>query len=613
MGIFQYLSNKGCFTDKTNARTHTIMSGGTLYVSEDNYDEFLGVYAKEILNGNRTLAFSELKSNTIFRMYFDVDMLETKALGTDFLLKLSRCIQNTMTKFFPGLDQDCFKCVVCSTATKQVEISEMIPPPQRPVGLPHAKKKDEAPEPEPERILKTFTKNGYHLIFPFIRVDMDMALQLRFSVVHDIETLFGKREIATNPWLDVIDKAPYYNGLKMCGSVKSVTCKDCKGKKKNIRKKPSVIGIIREIRRIRKKLYPRRDDPSFDYSNVMSIEKDEFKNEELAELYSKYQEETGHLMCPTCGDKGWHLEDRFYMPTCILDGDGSVSDADMEYLNNNYHELMRWTSIRCRPSDLKSENYAVPRGYAPPTPDNASSSLSTAGSYLERLSPGIYREAVNSDMFANDAKAIRTWKGKEIKDERILRSITDHVRDFDDRYKELDVRQVFEMKFAKSSARSIISVDNIGETKESMTSCIQNSLPKVSKKGCSKTIKALENIATLNGAPSKAERVVEIVSRILVRVSGPGSTFCINKGDEHTTNSIYFCISEEEIVQKCFSRKDNVGRSGKTCKEFRSDSKPLSLILKRLLFKEEKLLDNDRKKSMKSLSGKRKSVWDNMC
>ena len=201
---------------------------------------------------------------------------------------------------------------------------------------------------------------------------------------------------------------------------------------------------------------------------------------------------------------------------------------------------MRWTSIRCRPSDTISENYRVPDGYSAPTPDSASSSLGTAGSYLERLSPGIYREAVNSDMFTSDAKGIRTWKGKEIKNERAISIITSQIREFDEKYNDLDVRQVFEMKVAKSSARSIISVYNVGEAPDSETSCVQKSLPKTSRKGCSKTIKALESIATVNGASAKAERVVEIVSRILVRVSGPGSTYCPNKGDEHTANSIFF-------------------------------------------------------------------------
>lgn len=594
MGIFQFLSNNGCFTNKTNARTHTIMSGGTLYVPEERYDEFLGVYAQEIKDGNRTLAFSELKSNNVFRMYFDIDILETCVLGEDYRLRLSRCIQKTLAKFFASIDPDSLKCVVCSTSPKTVEVSELVPSPQKPVGLPQ--NKEESPDPEPERVVKTFTKNGYHLIFPFLRVNLEMALQLRFSVVRDIERDFGKRGVATNPWLDVIDKAPYYNGLKMCGSVKSVTCSDCKGKKKNIRKKPQVLSIIKDIRRIRKRLYPRRDDPTFDYSNVMSIEKDEFKNEDLAELYSSYQEETGYLMCPTCGDKGWHLEDRFYMPTHVLDADGTLSEGDFEYINSNYHEMMRWTSIRCRPSDLVSEHYAVPVGYGSPTPDRVTSSLAIAGDYLEKLSPGIYREALNSDIFTNDAIGIRTWKGKEIVDKAILDMITSQVRSFDERYRELDVRQVFEMKVAKSSSRSIISLDQVE--------------PKPKNNKSKKGVKVLENIAGTNKVRGKTDRVIEIVSRILVRVSGPGSTYCINKGDEHTTNSIYFWISKNGISQKCFSRKDAVGTSGKTCKEFRSEFRDMGTADTDLLFNPKKVQENPnpRRKKRKGPSG-----WDSMC
>ncbi|CAM9104238.1 unnamed protein product, partial [Sphacelaria rigidula] len=514
MGIFQFLSQNGCFHNKANPRTHTIMSGGTLYVPEDSYDEFLGIYAKEIQNGNRTLAFSELRSSQVFRMYFDVDILDTKALGEDFLLKLAKNMQETVVKFFPGVNQDTFKCVLCSTATKEVE---------------------------PERVVKTFVKNGYHILFPFLNVTLDMALQLRFSVVRDLERNLGKRDVAVNPWSDVIDKAPYYNGLKMCGSVKSVTCSDCKGTKTNVRKKPVVRDIISQIRKLRKKLYPRVDNPSFDYSNVMTIAKDEFKNQDLAELYSRYQDETGFLMCPKCGDKGTHLEDRFYMPVSVLNGDGSVSEPDLDALNANMHEMMRWTSIRCRPSDEPVAGYFIPRGYSSPTPDRATGPLQVAGTYLERLSPGIYREAINSDMFLNDAIGIRSWKGREILDPRTLQLITQHVRSFHSEHKELDVRQVFEVKVARSSTRS---------------------------KG--KLNKALNNIVMANGVTSATDRVIELFSRVQVRVSGPGSRYCTNKGDEHTSNSVYFWISQEGMAQKCFSRKDTIGDTGKTCKEFRS-------------------------------------------
>ena len=619
MGIFAFLSKNGCFHNKANPRTHTIMSGGCLYIAEDLYDEFLGMYATEVKNGNKTMAFSELRSPNVFRMYFDVDILDNRALGEEFLLELSRTIQATILKFYPGVDQDIFKCVLCSTATKEVEISEMIPPPHNPIGLPHKKNEDET-KPEPERVLKKFTKNGYHILFPFLNVTLETALQLRFSVVRDLERHFGKRDVAVNPWADVIDKAPYYNGLKMCGSVKSVTCSDCKGKKKNVRRKPVVREILGEMKKLRKRLYRRRDDPSFDYTNVMSIEKDEFKNEDLAELYSRYQDETGFLMCPKCGDKGTHLEDRFYMPVSILDYDGSVSLADLECLNENMHEMMRWTSIRCRPSDETTQGYVIPPGYSSPPPDRATGSLQVAGSHLERLSPGIYREAINSEMFTNDALGIKSWKGKEILDRRTLDLITQEVRSFHKEYANLDVKQVFEVKVAKTYTKSVMSTDTERrDLVKSKASAVHKSLSQSSAKKKMSTSKALTNIVLANRVTSATDRVFEMFSRVQVRVSGPGSTYCTNKGDEHTSNSIFFWISQDGISQKCFSRKDTVGVDGKTCKEFRSQFKALTQELRKRLFLEPNLFNMDKVKeekdgcNKKGRSKKRKSHWDAMC
>lgn len=586
------------------------MSGGCLYVAEDNYDEFLGIYAAEIRNGNKTLSFSELRSPDVFRMYFDVDILDTKTLNEEFLLRLSRNIQTTIGKFFPGIDPDSFKAVLCSTATKKVEVSEVVPPLQKPIGLPYKKTRaggeEDVEQQEPTRVLRTFTKNGYHILFPFLRVTLPMALQLRFSVVSDLEKTFGKREVAVNPWADVLDKAPYYGGLKMCGSVKSVTCTDCKGKKKNVRRKPVVKDIITKIRRLRKKLYPRKDDPLFDYSNVMTIAKDEFKNEDLADLYSAYQDETGFLMCPKCGDKGTHLEDRYYMPVAVLDPDGTPSGPDLDHLNDDMHELMRWTSIRCGSSDQSTEGYVVPRGYQPSIPDGATGCLQIAGGMLERLSPGIYREAVNSEMFLNDALGIRTWKGKEILDPQTLAQITKEVRSFDDRYKEVDVRQVFEVKVVKSYMKPSISSDTRSHVQAtSQTSAVQKSLVKkknVRTKHSSSATKAMTNIVMANKVASATDRVLEMFSRVQVRVSGIGSTYCTNKGDEHNSNSVFFWISEEGMTQKCFSRKDAIGIHGKTCKDFRSAFKNISPPLRDLLFTETNLFDTDKLKNDGTMS-----------
>ncbi|ACH46873.1 unknown [Feldmannia species virus] len=556
MGIYRFLSIHGCFKSKSTPRTHTIMSGGVLYVAEEYYDEFLGVYAREIDEGNRTLTFSELKSEGVFRMYFDIDMVDSRELSADDFVSLSQCVLETLRKFYIDIDQDLFKCVVCTT------------------------------KPKPLSDKDTF-KNGCHLIFPFLNVTLEMALQLRFAAVRDLETRFGRRSRDANPWCDVIDKAPYFNGLKMCGSVKTLTCSECGGKKKNVRKKPEVAAILRDIRNIRRKTYPRRDDPGFDYSNVMSIEKDEFKNEDLAELFSAYQDETGTLICPACGDKGWHLEDRFYMPAKVLHGDGSLAEADMEYLADNPHETMRWTSIRSRPSDRMTAGYTVPEGYTAPRTERPTNSLQILGAQLKSFSPGIYREAVNAEIFGSDAAGIKTWKGCEITAPKTLNLIAHEIRNYATVYQDLVVRQAFEMRVAKAVATSVVSS---GSTR--------------SKRGRAGS-KALENMAVANKVPGRERRVLEVVARIFVRVAGTGSLYCMNKGAEHTSNSIFFWISQDGIAHKCFSRKDVLGQSGKRCKDFRSELKPISPGLANALFV---MADPSKKRGEK-----RRSTWDTFC
>lgn len=63
---------------------------------------------------------------------------------------------------------------------------------------------------------------------------------------------------------------------------------------------------------------------------------------------------------------------------------------------------------------------------------------------------------------------------------------------------------------------------------------------------------------------------VAISNRYLVNVAGVGSTFCMNKGSEHTSNSVYFIITASQCFQRCFSKKPEIRSGGTTCAEYRS-------------------------------------------
>lgn len=61
--------------------------------------------------------------------------------------------------------------------------------------------------------------------------------------------------------------------------------------------------------------------------------------------------------------------------------------------------------------------------------------------------------------------------------------------------------------------------------------------------------------------------------------------YCMNKGDEHGSNHIYFYINQEEILQKCFS--DKLGENNETkCCDFSYKIVKLTDKLKRLLYPE---------------------------
>eukprot|EP00752_Nemacystus_decipiens_P015860 g14168.t1 len=565
--------------------THTIMSGGRLHVPEDLYDEFLGVYAREIEMGNKTLTYSERRTPDVFRMYFDLDILEHRAVNEGEMLEIVREVQATTALFFVGSD-DPLKCIVSRTQTKQVEVRAR-PPQAQKAAPPQSQsadsatteeKKDGTPDKPGEALYETFTKNGVHLNFPKLLVNLDMALQIRFSVVNRLEKRFGKRSISHNPWSDVIDKAPYFNGLKMTGSVKTDQCKKCNSSKKRKHggdsKEEERLNTIREIARIRRKHY-NRDDETFDYTNIMSFEGDEFKNFELAKLHAQYHTLT--RMCSQCNNKGWFLEERFYSPTHVLGTGGVLLGDDLHYIANNCHEQMRWTSIRARTHDKVTPGYNVPAGHLRPPEDTASACLSAFGSSgLEWVSPGLYREMINSDVHVEDAKGISRWRGSSVQDEGTLKLIEERVRKMHANYKNVVVKEAIEIKTGKQTSdnsHKITSGPAAGMVVRGKTSRpVENMLTKVAE----------SNNTTITKNVS-----MRVYTTFVVRVSGEGSKFCQNKGDEHTSNSVYFCISKSGMYQMCHSGKDNVGTSGKVCKRYRSSCKDVGVDLNQKLFPDE--------------------------
>lgn len=109
----------------------------------------------------------------------------------------------------------------------------------------------------------------------------------------------------------------------------------------------------------------------------------------------------------------------------------------------------------------------------------------------------------------------------------------------------------------------------------------KNGIEKVARKNM------LASIASTNNTVVQNHKIMTVYKTIGVRIGGEGSSYCKNKGDKHTSNSVYFCMNSSGMYHKCFSRKDTIGVSGKYCKAFAWTAEPIPIAFRRFLFKEE--------------------------
>ncbi|CBN80349.1 EsV-1-45 [Ectocarpus siliculosus] len=510
--MLKWLRDKDFINNSDMTTTQTVMTGGVVSVPDENYDEFLQLYAEEVRSKNKTLSFSELRSDPVFCMYFDVDMLGTGVLGAAESSRIFSVIQSVIRSYYTGdQNDDRFRCVVCDTSVKKV------------------------PSADGETML---TKNGYHAIFPNLRINLSQALQLRYSVVYELEKTLGPRTGSLNPWSDVIDKAPYTGGLKMCGSFKRVKCTDCKKTDPTFKDKKK--ALLSEMAKLRKKIYPRQ--PGFDYTDLSDIHSDEFKDAVFGDKYGKYLDLTGFNSCKMCLNTGKVMEKRTYMPCLVLDGGGDVDVSLLDVLREDYFEVMKYTSIRCQEGEKETSGFTIPKGVPrAPTEENGANMRTFSSKSLTHLGSDMHAFTVNNDIYLSDAQTMRLWKGPRVEDARRLSVIETFLRN------------------NVCSAYSSVQIRKVSES----------TIKKVAQKpnGGSKMMNALIRAHAGTTPPSPD---VALSNRYLVNVAGVGSTFCMNKGSEHASNSVYFIITATQCFQRCFSKKPEIRRGGTTCAEYRS-------------------------------------------
>ena len=169
-------------TDSTvQETTHFMLDGGKLDLTKD-YEIFQEMYAKYIKYKN---CIVERKTDT-FKLFVDLDILSLEVLDiTEYIICIQNCISNIYSKDF--------MCIIATT-----DVNKTI-------------RRDDT----------EYIKQGYHLHWPNIYVNKNVALQIRNNLVVSLTTYFGKVESMYDSWEKIVDRSVYeHNGLRLLGSDK---------------------------------------------------------------------------------------------------------------------------------------------------------------------------------------------------------------------------------------------------------------------------------------------------------------------------------------------------------------------------------------------------------
>jgi len=283
-------------TDKTREPTHVTMCGSKFEILEKDENLFLEAYSALISSGCRCY-FVE-RPTEVYRYFCDFDFKQLVRIPDQTIEAAAMVVQSVVKKFYPALqdNEQALKAVVCTTDAKRVPATGSTP-----------------------ELIKT----GMHILWPGLLVSLSTALNIRESLLVEMQTVFGLRIEPSNSWEDVIDLSVYPDlnkkgsGLRMLGSCKATTCSKCKGSKKQ--------------------------DP---------------KNRAGPD-------------CAKCKGVGKLDEGRPYFPLMVLTTNGRRDVvSELEYMQN-MHKLIVDTKIRTPPGTCPTEGFVLPVGapvYVPSEP-----------------------------------------------------------------------------------------------------------------------------------------------------------------------------------------------------------------------------------------------------
>ena len=189
--------------------SHFSYLGGKYYIGEKDNNVFLRKYAEQLqrARGGVNGLFLIEKRTPCFKMLFDLDMIQPRAVPLSDVFALTALCCSVFKTYYPALaTDDQLACYV--------------------YRAPNMAKKGWATGPDAPMVVKS----GFHLIWPNLIVDQTRALHLREACIYAAKRELGERAPPANPYADVLDETVLMkNGLRMVGSDKMIKCRVCLG------------------------------------------------------------------------------------------------------------------------------------------------------------------------------------------------------------------------------------------------------------------------------------------------------------------------------------------------------------------------------------------------
>lgn len=542
--------------------SHTMFNGGSLTIPDEQADNFVGMLAKDIATGKQW-CIAEMVTAEAFAMYMDFDFHSLAAYHN--LDEILKTYHEVLRQYYPELHDE----------ESQLVTNVCI----RPATAEH-----------PERV-------GVHLVTPTLIVDTRRANLF----ARHVQFLLTQR-LPGHPWSDIVDKAVYNSGLRMCYNLKTKPCAACAPERKRIqplRKKHKVTEKKMERQlQVWKEQYPSDRVMSIadciaNFPGVTGIEQLQQHGARItlaSQIYPNAQFwKAIHTIMkaqvpkppeyPTCGECGG--VGRFYIPQ-FYDLDSVFATELRENSSQRMararssvptaqeiEEVLVNTRIRRQRGTPLTEPYRIPNTL-PVTvedtrPATASSSSNTSGGGNGSGSGGEFGNITN---ISSDHRIVSVVNDPD--DQRIM-EVAQILQKMRPEYDGLMVNSLMIGSLKTTEKQQLRKIDNDERRMHSEVAkhAVYSRLP--------------------NGLMSfyKDSDVLQ-VDRVWVRVSGAGAHFCHNKGAAHGQNRVYFEIaSSGECYQRCHSTKrpeQHAGRNGVPCNKYRFKLGMIPPNVQKLLF-----------------------------